>query len=191
MPSAVAFRYARALVDVVTTPRAELAPRDPRAITAQLAEFRDLLRQNRELQILFSTPAIPIVRKRAVLAEMTPLLGLEPLPQNFLSVMLQHDRIPLLGEIVEAYESLLNERLGVVVAEITSARALEEPERQELADALRARTGQQVQMNFSLDHNLIGGVVARVGSTIYDGSVRGQLERLRAALAGEATTAHS
>lgn len=191
MPSAVAFRYARALVDVVTAPGAETAPGDPRRITAQLAQFRDLIQQNPELQILFSTPAIQVAKKKAVLAEMTPLLGLEPLAHNFLSVLLQHDRIALLGEFVEAYESLLNERLGVVVAEISSARALGETEKQELANALRARTGKQVQMNFSLDPSLIGGVVARIGSTIYDGSVQGQLERLRAELASGATAPHS
>lgn len=188
MPSAVAFRYARALVDVATAPRAEMTPRDPRVIATQLAEFGELLQQSLELRILFSTPAIPAAKKKAVLAEMTPLLGLEPLTHNFLSVILQHDRIPLLGEIVEAYESLLNERLGVVVAEITSARQLGDAEKQDLANALRARTGKQVQMNFSLDPNLIAGVVAQIGSTIYDGSVRGQLERLRAELAGEATS---
>ena len=183
MPSAVAFRYARALVDVVTAPGAVAAPRDPRVVASQLAEFEQLLQQNAELRILFTTPAIQVVKKNAVLGGIAPMLGLEPLTHRFLSVVLEHQRIPLLGEITEAYEFLLNERLGVVVAQVTSARPLGETEKQDLARALRTRTGKQVQMTFSLDPGLIGGVVAQVGSTIYDGSVRGQLDRLRAELA--------
>jgi F-type H+-transporting ATPase subunit delta len=183
MPSAVSFRYARALVDVVAGAQ---GGSDPHRVTAQLRDFEAVLEQNAELKILFATPAIPAAKKRAVLAALAPSLGLEPVTQNFLNVLLQHDRAPLLGEMVEAFELLLNERLGVVVAQITSARALEESERQELAAALRARTGKQVQMNFALDPTLIGGVLAQVGSTIYDGSVRGQIERLRSELAGQA-----
>ena len=187
---AVAFRYARALADVVTTPRADAAQQDPKVITAQLAEFKDLLAQNPDLQILFSTPAVPAAKKKAVLAELSPLMGLAQVVQNFLSVVLQHERLGLLGEIVEAYESLLNERLGIVVADITSARALGDAEKQQLLQALHAKTGKQVQMNFSLDPALISGVVARIGSTIYDGSIRGQLARLRSELTGGAA-AHS
>jgi F-type H+-transporting ATPase subunit delta len=107
------------------------------------------------------------------------LLDLAPHTLSFLLVVLQHDRMAHLAEIAEAFDSLLNERLGIVVAAVRSARPLEEPEKQELASALRARTGKQVEMTFTLDPGLIAGVVAQVGSTIYDGSVRGQLERLR------------
>jgi F-type H+-transporting ATPase subunit delta len=191
MPSAVAFRYARALVDVVTAPGAAAPPRDPRAVGSQLAEFEQVLRQNAELQILFATPAIPTAKKIAVLGSLAPMAGLEPLAQRFLSVVLQHERISLLAEITEAYQLALNERLGVVVAQVTSARPLGEAERQQLSSALRARTGKQVQMTFALDPGLIGGVVAQVGSTIYDGSVRGHLERLRAELASQAGSSHS
>jgi F-type H+-transporting ATPase subunit delta len=191
MPSAVAFRYARALVDVVTAPGAAAPPCDPRAVGSQLAEFEQVLRQNAELQILFATPAIPTAKKIAVLGSLAPMAGLEPLAQRFLSVVLQHERISLLAEITEAYQLALNERLGVVVAQVTSARPLGEAERQQLSSALRARTGKQVQMTFALDPGLIGGVVAQVGSTIYDGSVRGHLERLRAELASQAGSSHS
>jgi F-type H+-transporting ATPase subunit delta len=183
MPSAVSFRYARALVDIVAGDAATPG-RDPRAVIGQLRDFQDLLAESLELNILFSTPAIPAAKKRAVLASLAPKAGLGQVAQNFLTVVLQHDRIPLLGEIIEAFEQLLNERLGVVVAQVTSARALDETEKQRLAAALRERTGKQVQMNFALDPHLIGGVLAQVGSTVYDGSVRGQIERLRSELAG-------
>jgi F-type H+-transporting ATPase subunit delta len=185
MPSAVSFRYARALVDAVMG-AAGGSPSDPHRMATQLKEFDQLLQQSDELQILFATPAVPLLKKRAVLAAIVPKMDLEPLAHNFLGVLLQNERMPLLGDMIEAFEQLLNERLGVVVAQIVSARPLENAEKQELDRALRARTGKHVQMNFSLDRSLIGGVLAQVGSTIYDGSVRGQLERLRSELAGQA-----
>jgi len=190
MPSAVSFRYARALVDVVTTPPAPGAG-DPRTLTSQLQDFSQLMEQNAELQILFTTPAIPLKKKLAVLSEIAPKMGLQTVAQNFLIVVLQHERFAVLSEIVEAFELLLNERLGIVVAQVSSARALAEAEKLELEKALRECTGKQVQMNFSLDPGLIGGVSAQVGSTIYDGSVRGQLDRLRAELAGQASSSQS
>ncbi|HWP85661.1 MAG TPA: ATP synthase F1 subunit delta [Terriglobia bacterium] len=183
MPSAVSLRYARALVEVVAPPGGPGAA-DPQALSSQLREFAELVRQNQELTILFATPAIPLPKKRAVLAELASRLGLGPVAQNFLGVVLAHDRFPLLRDIVNAFDQLLQERLGIVEAQVTSARALGEAEKEALEQALRQRTGKQVRLHFSLDPALIGGVTAQVGSTIYDGSVRGQLERLRADLAG-------
>ena len=182
MPSAVSSRYAHALVDIVTRPAATEAGKDPKAVAAQLAEFRALLAENSELRILFSTPAVTAAKKKAVLGELALLLELDAAVRNFLKVLIDNDRMILLGEITEAFDSLLDERLGVVLAEITTARALDETEQKQLADALHAKTGKQVRMNFSLDRELIGGIAARIGSTIYDGSVRGQLERIRGKL---------
>ena len=182
MPSTVSLRYARALVDALTGQRTAVSPGALETIPAQLDAFESLLRENAELRILFSTPAISTAKKRAVLAELAPRMELEQLTRNFLSVVIQHDRMNLLGEIAAAFRTLLDERTGVAVAEITTSRPLDETEKQELAGALAVRTGRKVRMNFSLDPGLIGGVTARVGSTIYDGSVRGQLARLRADL---------
>ncbi len=182
MPNAVAFRYARVLVDVVTDTSATTPRPDPRTITAQLGQFQELLQQNEELRIVCSTPAIAYPKKRAVLEKLASLIKLSSVSRNFLNVVLEHQRMPLLGEMMEAYESLLNEQMGLVTVEVTSARPLKEAEKRSLSEALRARTRQQVKVSYGLDPNLIGGVVARVGSTIYDGSVRGQLTRLRAEL---------
>ena len=190
MPSAVSFRYARALVDVVTTPAGPGAG-DPRILTSQLQEFEQLYQQNAELKILFTTPAIPLKKKLATLSEIATKMDLQAVTQNFLSVVLEHERFSVLGDIVEAFELLLNERLGIVVAQVSSARSLGDTEKQELEKALCERTGKQVQLSFSLDPELIGGVTAQVGSTIYDGSVRGQLERLRKELAGQMASSHS
>jgi F-type H+-transporting ATPase subunit delta len=160
-------------------------------LASQLQEFSQLMQQNAELRILFSTPAIPMNKKLAVLSGIAPRTGIQKVAQSFLSVVLEHERFPVLGEIVDAFELLLNERLGIVVAQISSAHALGDAEKQELEKALRVRTGKQVRMRFSIDSGLIGGVTAQVGSTIYDGSVRGQLDRLRSELAGRATSSPS
>jgi len=182
MPSTVSLRYARALVDTLFGPRAGVPASAAESVAAELEAFESLLGENPELRILFSTPAISTSKKRAVLAELAPRLGLTPLARNFLSVVIQHDRMNLLAEIAAAFRTLLDERLGVAVAEIRTARPLDEAEKQELAGALRVRTGRDVRMKYSLDPAGIGGAVARVGGTIYDGSVRGQLERLRVGL---------
>lgn len=185
MTSAVSLRYARALVDALLGQRPGLPASTAEVIPNQLEAFQSLLEENAELRILFSTPAISAVKKRIVLAELASRLGWEPMTRNFLNVVIQHDRMNLLGEIAAAFRALLDERMGITVAEITTARPLEEPEKKELETALHARTGRQVRLSFLLDPELIGGVTARVGSTIYDGSVRGQLERLRAGLMAE------
>jgi F-type H+-transporting ATPase subunit delta len=175
---------------VVTTPDFP-GTGDLPVLTSQLQEFSQLMQQNAELRILFSTPAIPMKKKLAVLSGIAPKMEIQKVAQSFLSVVLEHERFPVLGEIVDAFELLLNERLGIVVAQISSAHALGDEEKRELEKALRVRTGKQVQMRFSLDPGLIGGVTAQVGSTIYDGSVRGQLDRLRSELAGRATSSPS
>ncbi|MSO20089.1 MAG: ATP synthase F1 subunit delta [Acidobacteria bacterium] len=182
MPSAAAFRYARALVDVVTTPGAA----DPKKITAELKQFETLMSDNAELRILCATPAIASSSKHAVIDQIASAAGLSQTTRNFIKVVLDRDRISILPEVIEGFETLLNERLGIAVAEITSARALDDTEKTNLQSALKARTGRQVQVTYSQDSSLIAGVVARIGSTVYDGSVRGQLDRLRAELAGRA-----
>jgi F-type H+-transporting ATPase subunit delta len=185
MPSTVSFRYARALVDTMTAPGAGKTGSDPQAIASQLTQFDTLLAGNSELQIVFSTPAVTTGKKKAILTEVAQGMGLDPLTRNFLNVLIDHDRMGLLGEVTEAFQTVLNERLGVAVADVTTAAPLDDIEKQELANALSAKTGKQIQMNFSLDPGLIGGVIARIGSTIYDGSVRGSLERLKTELVGE------
>jgi F-type H+-transporting ATPase subunit delta len=144
-----------------------------------------LFAETPELQILFSTPAVSAEKKKAVLAKVGAQMALNPLTINFLSVVIDHERMSMLDEILEALQSVLNDRLGIAVAEITTARPLDDTEKSTLAGALGNKTGKKVEMKFALDPRLIGGVVARVGSTIYDGSVRGYLNRLRAELTSD------
>lgn len=185
MPSVVSFRYAIALADTLASPGPGKTAIDPQVVAAQLAQFNAVFTENNELRIVFSTPAVGTDKKKTILTQVTSDMGLDSITTNFLNVVMDHERMDLLGEIAEAFEAILNERLGIAVAEITTARPLEEVEKQELSGALSAKTGKKIRMNFSLDPHLIGGVVVRIGSVIYDGSVRGSLNRLRAELAGE------
>jgi F-type H+-transporting ATPase subunit delta len=185
VPSTVAFRYATALADTLASPGAGRPTFDPEKVATELEQFSKLYTENHELRVVFSTPAVSIEKKKTILAKLAPGAGLDAIATNFLNVVIDHDRMELLGEIVEALQHILHERLGTAVAEVTTARPLGEDEQRQLAAALSAKTGKKIEMNFSLDPKLIGGVVARVGSVIYDGSVKGYLNRLRTELTSD------
>ncbi|MBI2816828.1 MAG: ATP synthase F1 subunit delta [Acidobacteria bacterium] len=185
MPSAVSFRYASALADTLAAPGAGRPTFNPETIATQLEQFHQLLGESNELRIVFSTPAVSTDKKKAILAKLAPGAGLDSITANFLSVVIDHDRMGLLGEIIEAFQTILHERMGTAIAEVTTARPLEESEQKELTAALSAKTGKSIRLNLLLDPNLIGGVVARIGSVIYDGSIRGYLSRLRTELTSE------
>lgn len=176
MPLAVATRYARALVDVVTRPGSDL---DVTQAAGQLRIFEQMLAESSDLRHVLLSPAVPGGRKRAVVAKLAALSGTPALIRNFLYVVIGHRRIQILGEIREAFEALLDERMGVVRADVSSARDLSETQRRALAEALTRATGKKVRLEYAVDASLLGGVKARIGSTIYDGSARGQLEGLR------------
>jgi F-type H+-transporting ATPase subunit delta len=108
--------------------------------------------------------------------------GIHPKVRNFVYVVIDHRRTHEFASIVEAFETLLDQRLGLVAAEIQSANALTDPQRSALEAQVSRLCGKKAKLKFSIDPALIAGVVARVGSTVYDGSVRGQLQRLRTRL---------
>ncbi len=183
MVSVAASRYASALADVAFDPRSGL---DPRKVTGQLESIASLVSTSIELQRVLLSPAVPNSRKRAVIGKLAPELGLDPKIRNFIFVLIDHRRIGQIGEIQEAYQEILDERMGLIRAEVTSARDLTDEQRTELQAELGKLTGRQIRMEIAVDPALIGGLVARVGSTVYDGSVRGQLESLRQRLVAEA-----
>jgi F-type H+-transporting ATPase subunit delta len=113
------------------------------------------------------------------------VVGVSDLVRRFLIVVVDHRRVALLGDISEAFETVMDERLGVVRADVSSARDLTPAQRTEVIAELARITGKNARARFSIQEDLIGGVTARIGSTVYDGSVRGQLEVLRQQLAGE------
>lgn len=176
MASAVANRYARALVDIVLAPGSSLKPEDA---VAQLHTVEEMIAASLELRTALLTPAISNGRKRAVMGGILEKLAIGPLIRNFLFVLINHRRIPLLAEVREAFELLLDERMGFVRAEVSSATPLDARRGANLEAELSRLTGKRMRLRFSVDSGLLGGVVARIGSTVYDGSVRGQLQQLR------------
>jgi F-type H+-transporting ATPase subunit delta len=173
--SALASRYAAALVDVVTGTRAGLPPDQ---VTGELRAFEDVLRQSAELRHALASPSVSPARKRGVVGKIAERLGASRVVRNFLFVLIDHRRVPMLSEIIEAFITRLDERLGFARAEVRAARQIDDSQRAALVAQLERLTGKQVRLQFTVDESLIGGVVARVGSTVYDGSVRGRLETL-------------
>jgi F-type H+-transporting ATPase subunit delta len=182
MASAVANRYARALVDVVMAPNSPLKPED--AVT-QLRALDAIIQESQELRNALLTPAIQNSRKRAVIAKLlSETAGGSPLIRNFAYVLIDHRRITIIGEIREAFELQVDERLGFARAEVTSAAPLEGSVGAGLEAELSRLTGKRMRLRFEVDPELLGGVVARIGSTVYDGSVRGELRQLAKKLTG-------
>jgi len=180
MASAVATRYARALVDVVTKPGAASTPE---AATAELDSFAAAFAVSAELRNVLLSPAIAPVKKKAVIAGLASRLGLSRTTRNFLYVVADHRRLGMLPEMRAAFQGLLDERLGIVRVDVASAQPIDAGQQQALAARLGERTGRQVRLNCSADPALLGGLVARIGSTIYDGSVRGRLRAIERRLA--------
>ncbi len=182
MASAVANRYAQALVDIVMAPGSPLKPEDA---VAQLRAVDAMFQESPELRNAMATPAIQNSRKRAVMADLLGRIGGSPLIRNFIYVLIDHRRIAIVGEIREAFELHLDERLGFVRAEVSSAAPLNASLSAGLESELSKLTGKRMRLRFDVDAELLGGVVARIGSTVYDGSVRGELRQLAKKLTGQ------
>ena len=173
MPMVVANRYARALADVVATRW------DFSKVLQELEDFANVYRANPELQQVFASPAVPSPEKTKVLEAIGLKMGQSPVTLNFLRVLLANYRMPLLEEAVQAYRKIAYERLGIVQVTLTSASDLSDAERESVAARFRDLTGKQVEIDFRIDSELLGGILAQIGSTVYDGSVRGNLARIR------------
>ena len=179
MTGAVATRYAAALADVALEQKiGDRAKRD-------LAAFVDAFFSAADLRIYLESPAVARDAKQAVIEKVAAKMDLAPAVRNFVALLVDRRRTELLREIQQSFETELNERLGIAQAEVTSARELSSAERKLLTAALERRIGKQIKASFGEDAGLIGGTVVRVGSTVYDGSVREQLTRLREQLEAE------
>ncbi len=175
----VARRYAAALADVVT------ARGEAREVQDELSAWEKMMQGNAQLMEVFSNPTIPYEQKRKVLTMLIARTRVRPTTANFLQVLLQNHRLAELGEVNKRFAQVLDERAGVVSAEVTTARPVTEASQEALRAKLVAMTGKKVRLSFTTDEELIGGMVTRVGSTIYDGSVRNQLQRVKEKLAGK------
>ena len=177
--SAVAERYAAALADVA------VERKNSESVKRNLAAFVEAFSSIADLRNALESPALNAEVKRKVIAEVAGKMGLDVAVRNFIYLVVDHRRTEILPEIEQAFLSELNERLGIVVAEVTSAHELNDEEKRQLSAVLEQRTGKKMQPRFQIDGALLGGAVVRLGSTIYDGSVRDQLKRLRKQLETE------
>ncbi len=182
MPAALASRYAGALVDVVTGAKTQV---EPQAAVRELRAFLEVFESSIELRNALSSPAVPPARKRGVIGRLASRLQISRTVRNFLCVLVDHRRTHHLAEVVDAFETLLDKRLGIVRADIQSAAELDARRQSMLRDKLSRVTGAPVRLRFRVNPELIGGVVARIGSTVYDGSVTGALDALERRLRSE------
>lgn len=176
MQGALATHYARALADAVFRPNSGLGPADARR---QLAAAADLLSGSPELRTALLSPAVAKPRKEAVIARLADELGLHRLIKNFLLVLVSHRRTGELREIQKHFDLVADEREGWIPTEITSAKELAPPQRQEIERALGSKLGKFIRANYIVDPALIAGIRARVASLEYDASLRGKFESMR------------
>src|ERR1700749_32768 len=176
MPAFVA-RYATAFAEVVTA-----AKLDTPWIDRPLPNFLATWDGSRDLREFFENPAVPVTQKVAILDKLNAKLGLQKELRNLIAVLIHNDRIAHVSEVAAEYRRILQEQLGIRPAAITTARELDKDERDKLVAEVAKLAGARVEATFKLDKSILGGTVVRIGSTVYDGSVRGRLERLREAL---------
>ena len=169
----VARRYASALADVV------LERGEAREVQEELTAWERLFQSSENLQEVFRNPTIPLDRKRAVLNKLIERTRPRPTTVNFLKVLLQNQRLTDLAAINRKFVEVLDVRAGMLAATVTTARSVPADAQQKLHATLSTLTGSNVRVNFATDPELIGGLVTRIGSTVYDGSVKTKLENLK------------
>ncbi len=166
-------RYASALADVVQKTG------ETETVKSELKQWVEMMVSSNELREAFSSPAIAHLSKEAVLEKLIATTSPSKTTANFLRVLLKNGRISVVAAFSEKFEAVLEERAGIITAKITSARELGEGEKSGLKSSIEKMTGMKVRLEFDTDEDLIGGVVTRIGSTVYDGSVKTQLENLK------------
>jgi len=177
-----ALRYARALFDVALHEHADLE-----AIDRELTAFGALLKEHPELAKVLLNPVVPVPRKRAAVAELTARMNVSPILSKLLALLAERDRLVLIPEMVTVYRDRLLDYRQIVRAEITTATPLGDGRADAIANRLAQVTGRTVTVQTRTDPAIIGGLVARIGSTVYDGSVIRQLEKMKERLAGGAS----
>ncbi len=172
--AAVASRYARALVDVVLEQKI-----DPAAAVQQVNSIIGAIKESDDLRKVWEAPDIPADQKRKLLDAIGAQVGLTRMIRNFFAVLIDHQRIAMVEQIARQFEVELDAELGFAEAQVTSARQLSNEEKREVESRVATMTGKKVRARYAADPELLGGVMVQVGSTIYDGTVRGQLQKLR------------
>ena len=178
--ASVASTYARAFAEVVFDVHLDAG----RAVDG-LRQIATLVRQSLELRRVWENPAVPADQKRGLLDAIVERAGIDRPVRNLIAVLIDHRRLPFLPRIVEQLEKELDARLGFTEAQISSARELADAEKRTLEAQIAKTTGKKVRASYGLDKSLLGGAVVRIGSTIYDGSVKGQLEKIKEAISSQ------
>jgi F-type H+-transporting ATPase subunit delta len=174
--AAIDLRYARALAAVISDQKLDVA-----AAQGQLNDFADTLEASAELREVLENPSIPEPQKLKVLDAIAAKAGMSKTVRNFIAVIAQHERLHELRGMVAAYATIADEQSSVAEAEIVSAKPLDAGNKKLLEETIAKLTGQKlVNATYSEDAALLGGAVVTIGSTVYDGSVRAQLEQLKA-----------
>lgn len=173
MSMVIANRYARALADVVSKTG------QYHEVLSEIESFRATCDESAELREVLESPAVAPAGRMSLVETLGSRLGLSTVTLNFLRVLVAHYRIALVSEISQAFRRIVNERLGIAMVKVFSASELSEAERQELRARFAQITGKGVEMEFHQDERLLGGIRAQIRSTVYDGTVRGDLDRMR------------
>ena len=169
----IARRYAEAIADVA------VAQNQVEQIDAELNTFAQMMKSNRELYDVFASPVLSGEQKSKVLNALVEHTKPSPTTTNLLKVMLNNYRLHNLDAVYQQFQREINERKGLLAAEVTTAQALSSDEQNLLSQRLQELTGKQVQVQFKTDATLIGGVITKIGSVEYDGSIRTQLETVK------------
>ena len=176
--SSVARRYASALADVV------LAKNEAREVQEELLTWERMILSSDLLKELVINPTIPFPEKEKALNQLIARSAVRQTTANFLRVLLKNQRLTELSDINQRLAHVLDERAGVVSAEVVTAREVPDSSKKSILDDLKKVTGKDVRVNFTTDETLIGGTLTKIGSTVYDGSIKNQLQELRKQLAG-------
>ena len=169
-----ATRYAKALFDVGLAENAELAK-----LSADLSEVTELITENTELRLAMARASVPDAARIAIIEQVADKLGVATQVKKLLVVLTRGRRLNLLPDLSEVFRERLLQHQNIVRADVTSAAPLSPEKTKALAEHLAQVTGKKVELSMSVDPALLGGVVARIGGTVYDGSVKTQLQRLR------------
>jgi F-type H+-transporting ATPase subunit delta len=176
--AAVLGRYARAYAEVAVKNKL-----NPEKTVAEFQQMSDVVNGSRELRNVLQNPAVSREQKLKLLDSIIQHIGASKMLRNFLAVLIDHRRIGNIGDVLEQFKRELDRRMGIADAKVSSVRELSSAEKKSLEQQLAAITGKTVRATYSQDASLLGGVLVRVGSTIYDGSVQGRLQRMRQELA--------
>jgi F-type H+-transporting ATPase subunit delta len=167
-------RYARAFAEVIAAQKA-----DAEKAVEELTHFSAMITGSADLRNVFQNPSVSNDQKIKLLDAIVKKMGASRLLRNFLAVLIEHHRVGQIEDVTRQFKQDLDERMGIAAAQVSSARELTAAEKKSLEKQLSTATGKTIRATYSEDATLLGGAVVRVGSTIYDGSVRGRLEKIK------------